>query len=94
MCLSVCSRLTDSNQIWCSDYLEPGEKHRLHKNSYFLKKHNNGIVRHCYVFLVTQQFKQTFLWSATDLPSCTVRSLLYSVTFTEVYINSEKYVTH
>jgi hypothetical protein len=29
--------LTDSNQIWCSDYSEPGDKHRLDKNSYFLK---------------------------------------------------------
>jgi hypothetical protein len=37
VCLSVCSRLfnplTDSNQTLCSDYSEPGEKHRLHNNS-------------------------------------------------------------
>jgi hypothetical protein len=32
--------------------------------------HNNWIVRHCYVFLLTQQLKETFLWNATDLPSC------------------------
>jgi hypothetical protein len=38
VCLSVClcsrltlNPLTDSNQIWCSDYSEPGEKHRLYK---------------------------------------------------------------
>jgi hypothetical protein len=46
VCLSVClyvqdylfNPLTDSNQIWCSDYSEPGDKHTLHKNSYFLNK--------------------------------------------------------
>jgi hypothetical protein len=35
VCLSVCLLYvqdSDYNQILCSDYSEPGEKHRLHKN--------------------------------------------------------------
>jgi hypothetical protein len=36
VCVSVCmfkiKSLTDSNQILCSDYSEPGEKHRLYRN--------------------------------------------------------------